>query len=524
MTWPKQDNDHIIVTSAQMEAFEEEIFMKGMPVEALMEKVGLGMRDWILQNHDLLNEGVVFLIGPGHNGGDGLVLARELYLSGVEVSIWCPLTLRKDLTRKHFSYCKWLGIEELTNPPDFLQRALWIDALFGVSQSRPIPKKIELLLKSRQIAQPGRLISLDVPSGICSDTGKLLSEFAATSLFTLTVGLVKQGLLQDIALPFVGQLIRIDIGIPEKLLANKSQPFPLSLSSKDCASLSLPKPQSNLNKYKRGRLLVFAGSDQYRGAAMMSLQGALASGVGSINAVLPKLVADSLWQVAPEVVIAGLSKTSTNGEVLIKESLADLDLSFFDTFMLGPGLGISKEKWLDCQDSLANFLGLLVLDADALNRLAQSTEGWKWMLRRKGPTWITPHMNEFHRLFPELINLPPYEAVTEAARLSKSVVLLKGANSVVADPCGLKWQLTETASYATRAGLGDVLAGFVGGIGAMGVSLGDGLNSQLFASSVFLHAEAAKNCKEGTNASSISSFLAELVRDLQGDKCLQNHI
>ncbi|MFM7264613.1 MAG: NAD(P)H-hydrate dehydratase, partial [Cyanobium sp.] len=119
---------------------------------------------------------------------------------------------------------------------------------------------------------------------------------------------------------------------------------------------------------------------------------------------------------------------------------------------------------------LGRFPGLLVLDADGLNRLAQGVEPGldpgSWMGRRQGPTWITPHAAEFGRLFPALASLPPLEAAATAAREYGVGVLLKGARSVIAATDGQTWQLGEAAPQTARAGLGDVLAGYAAGMGA----------------------------------------------------------
>ena len=96
-----------------MAACEQRLFDSGMPVAALMEKVGLAMAAWLLARRDLLRHGVVVLVGPGHNGGDGLVVARELHLAGVEVSLWCPLPIRKPLTAEHLRHGEWLGLQRL---------------------------------------------------------------------------------------------------------------------------------------------------------------------------------------------------------------------------------------------------------------------------------------------------------------------------------------------------------------------------------------------------------------------------
>ena len=91
-----------MVSSEQMQNIEKEMFSMGMPVEALMEKVGIGISSWILDRHGLIENGAIVLVGPGHNGGDGLVVARELYMAGVDISIWCPFPLKKTINTKTF--------------------------------------------------------------------------------------------------------------------------------------------------------------------------------------------------------------------------------------------------------------------------------------------------------------------------------------------------------------------------------------------------------------------------------------
>ena len=181
MSGPNSDAEHLIVSSSQMKSIEEKMFACGMTVEALMEKVGLAMKNWLFHNKKLLKHGVLVLVGPGNNGGDGLVLARELYLSGVKVSLWCPLPIKKALITKHLSYCTAIGIPTLKTFPDVDSDVLWIDALFGLGQSKAIPTDLGLLFKKREKHNPGKLISLDVPSGICSDTGKILAYGVAAS-------------------------------------------------------------------------------------------------------------------------------------------------------------------------------------------------------------------------------------------------------------------------------------------------------------------------------------------------------
>ena len=524
MKWPQSDFNHLIVKANQMEALEQEILSSGLPVEALMEKVGQRMSRWLLTNSSLTDKGVIVLVGPGHNGGDGLVVARELFLAGVKVSIWCPLLPSKSLTKKQLLYSNWLGVEQLKNDPDPSGDQLWIEALFGLGQTRQLPQSIADLLVKRHQKKPGNLISLDIPAGICSDSGIAFNDQAAHACYTLTVGFVKQGLIQDSALDYVGQLVRIEFGFSEIAMKQFSEKCSLRILPKDLDFYAWPKFSSKSTKYERGRVLVIAGSEKYRGAALLALKGVLASGVGSVQTCLPKIIADYLWQCLPEVILKDVLLTATDGSTCLQNCLDKISLDSCDSLLIGPGIGLSEEKWCELSLGLEEFSGLLVLDADALNRIAFSSEGWQWIKRRNGHTWITPHIGEFQRLFPEIDCSIPIQAAIDAASLCGATVLLKGANSVIASPNGEVWQITQTAPWVARAGLGDVLAGFLAGIGAMEFASKNEIHASLLAAGALMHAEAGKNCIEGSNAASIARTLAESVRRIQADQCFENPI
>ena len=524
MNWPQLNAEHVIVTAEQMSYLENEILAIGLPEEALMEKVGQAITAWLLRHKNLLKKGVIVLVGPGHNGGDGLVIARELHLAGVTVSFWCPLPLKKRITIKHFSYVKWLGINELKSSPDSLDECLWIDALFGLGQTRDLPVNLGNLFRDRENNVPGRLISIDVPSGICSNTGRAFKTGAAFACFTLTVGLFKRGLVQDFALPYVGRLVRFDIGIQEKSLLPFTKKVPLRICGSDISSFLWPSPSPRASKYDRGRVLIVAGSEKYKGAAYLVIKGALASGAGSLQAALPKSIADVLPQYAPEVVLAGLLENSSNQSVSMSKFFKNTNLDRIDALLIGPGLGISDESWEEISSELEAFSGLLILDADALNRLSISKEGWKWLKKRKGKTLITPHEAEFNRLFKEFNFSDPLQAAQEAAHITGVGILLKGAHSVFAAPSKEVWQLGDTAPWAARAGLGDVLAGFIAGVGSIGLASCKDFDWSLFAASALMHSEAARTCPYGSSASDVATFLGRLVRRINTEKCLEKDI
>jgi len=483
----------------------------GMPVEALMEKVGIGISTWILDRQGLIENGAIVLVGPGHNGGDGLVVARELYMAGVDISIWCPFPLKKELTQKHFDYAMRIGIENLEHKPDSNSDSLWIEALFGLGQSRIISDEIVHLLNTKKKSSPDKLISIDVPAGLDSDNGNTVLNTSCKASSTLSLGLFKTGLIQDSAIDFVGDLERVDIGIPDKILADLPETQPLRISFSDLSTFVWPKPSKSKSKYQRGRGLVIAGSERYRGAASLALNGALASGAGSVSAFLPNSVSSALWNTHPEVLLLGDLNTFSTGASDFSKVLNEVDLNRYDSILLGPGLGIAKEK--DSFGSeLKGFKGLLVLDADAINRLSLTSKGWKWLNDRKGPTWLTPHLDEFKRLFPLIDCSNPLKAGIEAAKISNSSVLLKSAHSVISDPEGKTWQIGQVNSSVARTGLGDVLAGFVSGMGAFGLASDKKLDTSLLAASALMHAYAGAFSIKGSTASTICTFLGELIK------------
>ena len=152
------------------------------------------------------------------------------------------------------------------------------------------------------------------------------------------------------------------------------------------------------------------------------------------------------------------------------------------------------------------------MDADALNRISKSILGTKFFLERKFPTWITPHSKEFSRLFPNIKSENNVGLALDAAKEFNISVLLKGANSIVAD-YKKAWQLFGTDSQTARAGLGDLLSGFVAGSSALDLSFRRNITTEFFAKYVLLHSFAASKCKRGSNASAIGDELSKLIRN-----------
>ena len=477
--WPQRDAAHILVRPQEMHAVEQAMFAAGMPVAALMEKAALALSRRVLA---LLQDGaagvgtddaVVVLVGPGHNGGDGLVLARELHLAGRRVAVWSPFTNYKPLTASHLGYLGKLGVEFLEVPPAPGSSSLWIDAVFGLGQTRPLPEPVGMLARTAAAARQ-TVWAVDVPSGLDDGRGRRLGKcFRCARTFCL--GLYKRGLLQPEALAAVGRLERLDCGLPGWSLAAAAPPGqkqPCGISRADLRQAPRPLPPLTGDKYGRGRLLLMAGSQRYPGAAVLAAAGADASGAGVVATWMPPAASARVHGRHPHFLDASAGQAAPCGEGPLHWEQLPNPLHF-DAVVLGPGidrLPFNGTAW----QPLQSFPGLLVLDADGLNRLAEHPDGGPvaWLVGRSGPTWITPHEREFARLFPHLSAGDTLDRAGEAAACCGVTVLLKGPRTVVASPDGRSWQLLEAAAETARAGLGDLLTGYAGGCGAVAAAAG----------------------------------------------------
>jgi len=205
-------------------------------------------------------------------------------------------------------------------------------------------------------------------------------------------------------------------------------------------------------------------------------------------------------------------QSNQNGNASLFSALKNIDLNEFDSLAVGPGIGIDNNDWQKSKDYLMDYGGLLILDADALNRISESKLGANFFLERKFKTWITPHSKEFQRLFPNIKSDTNLGLALDAAKEFNISILLKGANSIVADNKKV-WQICGTDSQTARAGLGDLLSGFLAGSSAIDLTCCRNITTDFFAKYVLLHSFAASKSKNGSNASAIGDELSKLMRN-----------
>ncbi|HEY9607856.1 NAD(P)H-hydrate dehydratase [Allocoleopsis sp.] len=508
----REQIEQVIVTAQQMREIEGRIFEAGMPVAALMEKVAGLLSRRIQKRYPLSGyRRIGVLVGPGHNGGDASVVARELHLQGYEVLIYRPIAKPKELTSQHTQYAASLGIPVYEQIQPLQNCDLIIDGLFGFGQTRSISGEIaDAIQQLNQWSQP--VVSIDLPSGIHTDTGEVLGT-AVRATRTFCLGLWKLAFLQDQALEYIGEAELIDFGIPPSdVWAILGQPAGMLRMTATMARNYLPLPRPAVTyKYKEGHLLLICGSRRYAGGAILTGLGARASGVGMLSIAVPESLKPLLVSHLPEALIIGCPETPEGAIAHLPESI---DLGDYSAIACGPGL--TREAKPVVQHVLEAECPLVV-DADALNILAE-LRTIPTLLRRKTPTVLTPHVGEFKRLFPDSASLLPdrVSAVWKASQLSRAVVLFKGARTAIAHAGSSVWLIPESTPALARGGSGDVLTGLIGGLVAY-PSLSEQPLEAIVATAAWWHAQAGilaaqERTELGVDAFTLTQYLTQVVR------------
>jgi NAD(P)H-hydrate epimerase len=455
-----------------MQAIEQSVFAAGMPVAALMEKVGGLLFGRIRDRFPLeryKRAGV--LVGPGHNGGDALVVGRELQLAGYRVAVWMPSDRLKPLTGDHARYLRSLGATWVDSVAALQDCDFLIDGLFGFGLGRSLEG-----IWAETIAWANRsgipIASIDVPSGIETDTGATLGV-AIRAQVTYCLGLWKQGLLQDRALAAAGQAELVDFGLPPGAIEAVLGCEPtMQRITRDWVERHLPPcrwgqpgrlPAPDTHKYTHGHLLLVCGSAQYSGAAILTALGARPSGVGMVTVAVPHSLQLLVRQWVPEALVLGCPET----EVGAIAELPHFEPERYTTIAIGPGVTLDVLPLLRILLSRVTAIPL-VLDADGLNAVAEL--GVSVLADRSAATVLTPHGGEFRRLFPAIDLEDRLTAAIAAAQAAQTTLLLKGARTVIANPDGRAWVNPHSTPALARGGSGDVLTGLIGGVLAQGIA------------------------------------------------------
>lgn len=468
------------VSAQQMRNLDRMTIEKaGVPGTTLMDRAGRGVADVVLSVSRMSSGGApnTFLFaGRGNNGGDVFAAARHLKQDGANVRVWMAGTesdIRGDAFW-HLSKMKEAGIElhEVPTKDDWEALAfeqdgeVLVDGILGTGVRGPARGPAAGAIQTINNLADGRLVvAIDIPSGLNADTGEAMGDTVRADV-TVTMGLPKTGLASAAAMDFVGSLDVVDIGIPPDYISET--PSDLELITHGDLRPLFQRRGAHSHKGTFGHLLVVAGSASFSGAASMAARAALRSGAGLVTAAVPKSIFPVVAVAAPEAMVHALPETP--GGSMSATALEEWGhpLDGFTAILAGPGMTAS-DSTLACVEALLAGTGApLILDADALNVLPGRGE----QLREHGTRLVlTPHPGEMARLLQcstAEVQDDRLAAARKCAELTGATVVLKGAGSIVTAPGMTPWvNVTGNPGMGT-GGMGDVLAGALGGLLAQG--------------------------------------------------------
>lgn len=497
-----------LLTADEMGRADRLAVAAGIPSLALMENAG---RAVATQAAGMIGTGaigtgarVAILCGPGNNGGDGFVAARHLRNAGMDVHVALlggHEPLHGDAAAMARQWAQAVG--ELS-PASIAGAQLVVDALFGAGLSRPLSGTAAAVVEAVN-ASACPVLAVDVPSGLDGTTGQATGAVVEATR-TVTFFRRKPGHLLLPGRVLCGSLSVADIGIPRAVLREIAPRAWVNAPALWLAQFPWPKLEGH--KYGRGHALVVSGPAARTGAARMGARGALRAGAGLVTVASPP---DALLVNAAH--LTAIMLLAFEGPRGLAEILADTRKN---AVLLGPALGIGAAT----RNLVLSALGsgaATVLDADAIT----SFEGDGLALiaaiaaRESRPVVLTPHEGEFRRLFPDVADASKLARARAAARLSGAVVVLKGADTVIAAPDGRAVINDNAPPWLATAGAGDVLGGFVAGLLAQGMPA-----FEAACAAVWLHGAAASLVGPGLIAEDLPERLPEVLRMLRGQLAL----
>jgi hydroxyethylthiazole kinase-like uncharacterized protein yjeF len=488
---------------AQMAEADRLTIAEGTAGVVLMQNAGEAVAEEIMQRWSPCR--VCVMCGPGNNGGDGFVVARVLAAAGWPVRIALLGSSERLTGDAKIHAARWAGPIEPLAPAAIGDAELAVDALFGSGLSRALEETVALTL-----AAVGRrgvpLIAVDVPSGVSGDTGESFGAVAAQC--TVTFARKKPGHVLLPGRDLAGDVVVADIGTPSSVLDG----IAVDTWENDPAlwRRELPRPAAGGNKYSRGHALLVGGYPM-TGAVRMAARGAARAGAGLTSIAVPDIALPIYAAALTSIMVHPLSRPE-DFTLLLGDSR-------YTALLIGPGAGINEAT----RERALAMLGTrraVLLDADAISVFAGRVGELAGAIQ--GPCVLTPHEGEFARLFGAAGRGVAGRGVTgvgaagdklsrarAAARSSGAIIVLKGADTVIAAPDGRAIVNGNAPANLATAGSGDVLGGMILGLLAQGM---DGFLAA--AAGVWLHGAAAADFGPGLLAEDLPDLLPGVLRRL----------
>jgi len=518
------------VSGKQMRKIEDSAMENiGIPTLLLMENAAIRLTEHCLaylnalsakQRTARIRPKVVILAGIGGNGGDGLALARHLYLNDVDVSIVIvgDISSIQGDSYVNLNIVRNMGLtihsipssENMINNISYMIESsnLVVDALFGAGLNRQVGGNYKNIVDAINNCS-SYVISVDVPSGICADTGQVLGSAVKADL-TVTFGFPKIGIMLYPGATYAGEIDIADISLPY-LSANDPE---TSIYTDEEIPAIIPTRHPRSNKGTYGRVFAFVGSSGMPGAAVLSATAAYKTGAGYVYTCVIPPVAQVLQNNLKEAVTYIVPEYDG---FYCKESfdaIAD-ELKKSDVIMIGPGIGHKPHVSEFVFRLIETAESCLVIDADALNAISEDVNILK---KLKAPCVITPHPGEMSRLTGLSISNILDNTIQTASDFSREfgvVTLLKDARTIVADPSGQNYINVSGSPALAKAGSGDVLTGMIASFVAQGL---DPFTAARLGA--YVHGKAGESAgkelsNHGVLASDLLDHIPKVIRHLE---------
>jgi len=486
------NSDFALLTTDEMAECDRLAIKRGTPGIDLMEAAGRG----VAESAAAIGEVPVHVLcGPGNNGGDGFVAARILKEAGRDVRVFLLGDLKALKGDAAIAASTWKDPVRAVSPHAVQGAGVIIDALFGAGLSRPIDGTAETIAAINEA--DAHVIAVDVPSGMDGTSGAVLGPTVEADE-TVTFFRAKPGHFLYPGRKYCGPITVIDIGIPTDVL-DIVRPR-TALNGPDVWLDHFPWPEEEGHKYGRGHALIISGDELHTGASRLAAQAALRVGAGLVTLAGTR---DALRIHGAQVSDVMLEEAADAGALaeLLKDERKN-------AVLIGPAAGISTQTRSKTRTVL-DARRATVLDADVFSAYADApTELFKFT---HDGCVLTPHEGEFERVFPGILGQEGSRlgAARAGAATSRSVVLLKGPDTIVAARDGHAVININAPPTLATAGSGDVLSGIITGLLAQGMP-----PFYAAAASAWIHGEAANLFGLGLVASDLPDLVPEVLESI----------
>lgn len=487
----------------------------GIVETLLMENAGNASFSAFFRETFGIGKRVAVVCGSGNNGGDGLVVARKFNSMGYEVKVFLcnPPEKFKGTALMNFEIVKKLGIsvEYIENTESFSEEIrnyeIIVDAVFGTGLSREVSGKFREVIEAINRGK-GYVCSVDIPSGVNGDTG-IVMGVAVKADCTVTFGAPKTGNLLYPGYDYCGKLYVTRISFPPEIYEDSSLKVRVVMPEK------LPSRFEGGHKGDFGDVLFLAGSKNYYGAPYFSAFSFLKAGGGYSRLATPESVAPHIAGKGNELVIVPLKETKSGS--VSKDNLSNLlELSEkVDFVVVGPGLSLNDETQELVRDFVQNLAKPVLVDGDGLTAISKTPEV---LLERSAPTILTPHPGEMARIAKtsvEEVIKNRIDLLAETSQKLKSIVVLKGAHTLIGLQDGtVLINLSGNSALAT-AGTGDVLTGTIAAMYGLGLPIDKSVIAGVFIHGLAGELASDKLGEDGVTAQDVLHSLPVAVKEFR---------